>query len=116
MDGMRPPQLPDQPIDVVRPEHLARLLKTCGACSRQPCPLVSADRLETQVDATRLAVCQHAKDQARGGCGPGPEATESASLSEIDGRALCYPASSQVAPIRKCHKNGVNWRSSAPAA
>src|SRR5215216_5474208 len=29
MDGMRPPQLPDQPIDVVRPEHLARLLKTC---------------------------------------------------------------------------------------
>ena len=29
MDGMKPPQLPEQPIDVVRPEHLARLLKTC---------------------------------------------------------------------------------------
>jgi integrase len=29
MNGMRPPQLPEQPIDVVRPEHLARLLKTC---------------------------------------------------------------------------------------
>jgi site-specific recombinase XerD len=28
MDGMKPPQLPEQPIDVVRPEHLARLLKT----------------------------------------------------------------------------------------
>jgi site-specific recombinase XerD len=25
MDGMRPPQLPEQPIDVVRPEHLALL-------------------------------------------------------------------------------------------
>jgi site-specific recombinase XerD len=34
MDGMRPPQLPEQPIDVVRPEHLARRLKTCeGATS-----------------------------------------------------------------------------------
>jgi site-specific recombinase XerD len=29
MDGMRPPQLPELPIDVVRPEHLARLLKSC---------------------------------------------------------------------------------------
>ena len=29
MDGMKPPQLPEQPVDVVRPEHLARLLKTC---------------------------------------------------------------------------------------
>jgi len=29
MNGMRPPQLPEQPIDVVRPEHLARLLKNC---------------------------------------------------------------------------------------
>ena len=26
---MRPPQLPEQPIEVVGPEHLARLLKTC---------------------------------------------------------------------------------------
>jgi integrase/recombinase XerC len=29
MDGMRPPQLPEQPVEVVRPEHLVRLLKTC---------------------------------------------------------------------------------------
>src|SRR5215216_2319107 len=29
MEGMRPPQLPEQPIEVVRPEHLARLLRTC---------------------------------------------------------------------------------------
>ena len=29
MDGMKPPQLPEEPLDVVRPEHLARLLKTC---------------------------------------------------------------------------------------
>jgi site-specific recombinase XerD len=29
MEGMRPPQLPEQPIEVVGPEHLARLLKTC---------------------------------------------------------------------------------------
>jgi integrase/recombinase XerC len=29
MDGMRPPQLPEQPVDVVRAEHLTRLLKTC---------------------------------------------------------------------------------------
>ena len=29
MDGMKPPQLPEQPVDVVRPEHMARLLKTC---------------------------------------------------------------------------------------
>jgi site-specific recombinase XerD len=28
MDGMKPPQLPAQPVEVVRPEHLARLLKT----------------------------------------------------------------------------------------
>jgi integrase len=32
---------------------------------------------------------------------------------EVASRAgqLCYPASSQVAPIRKCHKDGVNRRS-----
>jgi hypothetical protein len=29
MDGIKPPQLPEQPVEVVRPEHLARLLKTC---------------------------------------------------------------------------------------
>ena len=29
MDGMRPPQLPEQPVGVVRAEHLTRLLKTC---------------------------------------------------------------------------------------
>jgi integrase/recombinase XerC len=29
MDGMKPPQLPEQPVEVVRAEHLARLLKTC---------------------------------------------------------------------------------------
>jgi len=29
MDGMRPPQLPEQQVEVVGPEHLARLLKSC---------------------------------------------------------------------------------------
>jgi integrase len=29
MEGMRPPQLPEQPIEVVGPERLARLLKAC---------------------------------------------------------------------------------------
>ena len=29
MDGMRPPQLPEQPVEVIRPGHLAQLLKTC---------------------------------------------------------------------------------------
>jgi site-specific recombinase XerC len=29
MDGMKPPQLPEQPVDAVRPEHLARLLRAC---------------------------------------------------------------------------------------
>ena len=29
MEGMRPPQLPEQPIEVVGPEHLTRLLKIC---------------------------------------------------------------------------------------
>ena len=29
MDGLRPPQLPEQPVEVVGPEHLARLLKAC---------------------------------------------------------------------------------------
>ena len=29
LDGMKPPQLPEQPVEVIRPEHLARLLKTC---------------------------------------------------------------------------------------
>jgi integrase/recombinase XerC len=29
MGGMRPPQLPEQPVEVIRPEHLARLLKAC---------------------------------------------------------------------------------------
>jgi site-specific recombinase XerC len=29
MDGMKLPQLPEQPVEVIRPEHLARLLKTC---------------------------------------------------------------------------------------
>lgn len=29
MDGMRPPQLPEQPVEVIRPEHLVRLLRTC---------------------------------------------------------------------------------------
>jgi site-specific recombinase XerD len=27
MEGMRPPQLPEQPVELVGPEHLARLLK-----------------------------------------------------------------------------------------
>src|SRR4029453_8539052 len=29
MDGMRPPQLPEQPVGVVRAEQLTRLLRTC---------------------------------------------------------------------------------------
>jgi site-specific recombinase XerC len=29
MEVMRPPQLPEQPVEVVGPEHLARLLKAC---------------------------------------------------------------------------------------
>ena len=29
MEGMRPPQLPAQPVEVIGPEHLARLLKAC---------------------------------------------------------------------------------------
>src|SRR4029453_12123878 len=29
MDGMKPPNLPEQPVDVVRAEQLVRLLKTC---------------------------------------------------------------------------------------
>ena len=29
MEGMKPPQLPEQPVEVVRPEHLARLLRIC---------------------------------------------------------------------------------------
>src|SRR5215216_2900703 len=29
MDGMKPPQLPEQPVQVVRAEHLTRLLRTC---------------------------------------------------------------------------------------
>jgi site-specific recombinase XerD len=29
MGGMRPPQLPEQPVGVVRAEHLTRLLRTC---------------------------------------------------------------------------------------
>jgi site-specific recombinase XerD len=29
MDGMRPPQLPEQPVGVVRAEHLTRLLRSC---------------------------------------------------------------------------------------
>ena len=29
MDGMRPPQLPEHPVEVIRPEHLAQLLKSC---------------------------------------------------------------------------------------
>ena len=37
-------------------------------------------------------------------------------LSGIHGEAPCYAASSQVVPIRIWHKDGVNRRSSAPAA
>jgi site-specific recombinase XerD len=29
MERMKPPQLPEQPVAVVGPEHLARLLRTC---------------------------------------------------------------------------------------
>ena len=29
MERMKPPQLPEQPVEVIGPEHLARLLKTC---------------------------------------------------------------------------------------
>jgi site-specific recombinase XerC len=32
MEGMRPPQLPEQPVEVVGPDHLARLVKTCEGC------------------------------------------------------------------------------------
>jgi hypothetical protein len=30
-------------------------------------------------------------------------------LSEIDGRAPCYRAFFQVMPLRKCHRDGVNY-------
>jgi len=29
MDGMKPPNLPEQPVGVIRAEQLVRLLKTC---------------------------------------------------------------------------------------
>jgi integrase/recombinase XerC len=29
MEGMRPPQLPEQPVEVVGPEQLTQLLRTC---------------------------------------------------------------------------------------
>jgi Pirin len=38
------------------------------------------------------------------------------SYQQSTGRAPCYRASSQVAPIRKCHKDEVNRRSSWRAA
>ena len=34
------------------------------------------------------------------------------SLSEIDGRALCYPAFPLVVPIRNCHRDGGELRTS----
>jgi hypothetical protein len=37
------------------------------------------------------------------------------SFSEIDGRALCYPASPQAVPIREWHRDGVNHTPSSPA-
>jgi len=37
-----------------------------------------------------------------------PGADTSASLAEMDGRALCYPAFSQVAPIHDWHRDGVD--------
>ena len=37
-------------------------------------------------------------------------------LSEMDGRALCYPASPQAVPIREWHRDGVNRRPSCRAA
>jgi site-specific recombinase XerD len=43
MERMRPPQLPEQPVEVVGPEHLARLLKTCegrGFASRRDTAII----------------------------------------------------------------------------
>jgi integrase len=43
MERMRPPQLPEQPGEVVGPEHLARLLKTCegrGFASRRDTAII----------------------------------------------------------------------------
>jgi integrase len=43
MDGMKPPQLPEQPVDVVRHEQLARLLKAsegCGFTSRRDSAII----------------------------------------------------------------------------
>jgi hypothetical protein len=37
MDGMKPPNLPVEPVDVIRAEQLVRLLKTCkGPGRHQP--------------------------------------------------------------------------------
>jgi hypothetical protein len=37
-------------------------------------------------------------------------------LSEMDDRALCYPAFSQVALLHEWHRDGVNHTPSSPAA
>jgi integrase/recombinase XerC len=65
MDGMRPPQLPEQPVGMVRAEQLTRLLKTCEGrdfTSRRRYPAASRYR-----DAPGR-MCRH--DPGR--CRPGP--------------------------------------------
>jgi integrase/recombinase XerC len=37
MDGMKPPNLPEQPIGVIRAEQLVRLLKTCEGRDFKTC-------------------------------------------------------------------------------
>lgn len=70
MDGMKPPQLPEQPVEVVRPEHLARLLRPARGGTLPAAATPPAHRLGAGQGSTASGAADRPQD--RPGTGPLP--------------------------------------------
>jgi integrase/recombinase XerC len=73
MDGMRPPQLPEQPVGVVRAEQLTRLLRTCEGrdfTSRRDSAviLLLVDTGMRRADCAGMTLDDVDQDQGSSGC------------------------------------------------
>jgi len=99
------PSLTNQPGVLAGRTH--DMLASQGCVQAQLCE-VAAQRqptTETANGGDRQGPFQQVKPAVVGLAGLEPAPS---SLSEIDGRTLCYPASSQVVQLRKYHRDGVN--------
>jgi integrase/recombinase XerC len=120
MDGMKAPQLPEQPVDVVRPEHLARLLKVCEGrdfTSRRDTAIILllvdtgmrraewAGMTLVDIDLDQRIVWVLARVAGRGRC-------QSAARPPRHWTAICEPGRATGWPT--CRSSGSGWPAGSP--